>query len=87
MEKCVLKSKEEELAELAFRAENSGCPLNLARKIPATLKNFAHKKNREIFFEQLCKIEKIRKKNPELYKKIEENLEKVRELAQMRFEL
>ena len=85
LEKCVLKSKEEELAELAFRAENSGCPLNLARKIPATLKNFAHKKNREIFFEQLGKIEKIRKKNPELYKKIEENLEKVRELAQMRF--
>lgn len=85
LEKCACNSKEDELSELVSKAKKGTASLNIARKIPSTLKNIAHKKNKELFYKWLKKIEGIETKQPELYSKISESIETVKNLAEMRF--
>ena len=86
LEPCACQTKEDELAELIAKIKKGNVTLNFARKLPATLKNLAHKKNREAFTKWLKKVEALRKTVPELYERIQDNVEKVKIQAKMRFE-
>lgn len=85
LEPCVCLTKEDELAELISKVKSGKATLNFARKIPSTLKYLAHKKNKKLFYKWLKKIEELKNKTPEIYEKIERNIEIVKELAEMRF--
>ncbi|MBR4373836.1 MAG: DNA adenine methylase [Treponema sp.] len=85
LEPCTCATKEEELAELISKVKTGNVTLNFARKLPSTLKNLAHKKNKEAFQKWLKKIEALSETVPEIYEKISGNVENVKAQAQMRF--
>jgi len=85
LENCVCLTKEDELTELISKIKKGNVSINFARKLPSTLKNLAHKKNKDLFYKWLKKIEELESKVPELYEKLCSNIEKVKELAEMRF--
>ncbi len=82
---CVCCTKEDELDELLKKIKKGNAPLSLARKIPSTLKNLAHKKNRAVFQKWLKKTEDLEKSAPETFKKIKEQIENIKNLAHLRF--
>lgn len=82
---CACANKEEELAELTAKIRRGGAPLSLARKLPTTLKNLAHKKNRTSFQKWLRRAEKLEDAAPDTYWKIRDQLENVKRLAELRF--
>ena len=53
--------------------------------IPNTLKKLAHKKNKLIFYKWLSTIRQLKEKYPELYIYIDEKIEQLADLAEIRF--
>ena len=80
---CACETKED---ELAAKIKKGNVTLNLARKLPATLKNLAHKKNKEAFMKWLKKVEALNDTVPEIYERIQDSVENVKMQAKMRFE-
>ena len=83
---CACETKEDEIAELVAKIKKGNVTLNLARKLPATLKNLAHKKNKEAFMKWLKKVEALNDTVPEIYERIQDSVENVKMQAKMRFE-
>ena len=83
---CACETKEDEIAELVAKIRKGNVTLNLARKLPATLKNLAHKKNKEAFMKWLKKVEALNDTVPEIYERIQDSVENVKMQAKMRFE-
>lgn len=83
---CACETKEDEIAELLAKIKKGNVTLNLARKLPATLKNLAHKKNKEAFMKWLKKVEALNDTVPEIYERIQDSVENVKMQAKMRFE-
>ena len=82
---CACQTKEDELSELILKAKKDEISPALLKKIPSTLKNLAHKKNKKSFQKWLKKIEQIEQISPKNYEKIKEKLEIVKNLANLRF--
>jgi len=84
---CVCATKEEELDELLHKvAEKTESSAAFARLIPATLKKLASKKNRAAFEKWLERIRELESINGEAYHLIEEKLNRVEEIAKIRWE-
>ena len=86
LSQCACETKEDEIAELVAKIKKGNVTLNLARKLPATLKNLAHKKNKEAFMKWLKKVEALNDTVPEIYERIQDSVENVKMQAKMRFE-
>lgn len=83
--RCSCETKEDEIEEIIWKIRKGTVQLNFARKLPATLKNIAHKKNKAAFKKWLKRAKSLEEKQPELYGKIREAMENVESLAEMRF--
>ncbi len=82
LSRCTCETKEEELSELL----NIACRNEKwAKLLPATLKKLASKKNKELYFKWLSKIEQLQLENEKLYETIRQELEEVKSIAHLRF--
>ncbi len=82
---CACQTKEEELAELLAKARAGTITPKLAKKIPLTLKKLANKKNKDKFIFWRGQTESLALSNPDTYSAICAALEKVKVLAEERF--
>jgi adenine-specific DNA-methyltransferase len=81
------RDKGEELEQILRIIGEDGCERPyFIRKIPETLKKFAHKKYRQVFLFWLERVKGIKKAFPELYALIKEKVDAVETLAWKRFE-
>lgn len=95
LENCVCKDKEEELSEIISKLneditnikknENDFTNLQFIKLIPTTLKKLAHKKNKLIFYKWLATVRELKTKYPNSYLLIEEKIEQLVALAEIRF--
>lgn len=95
LENCVCKDKEEELSEIISKLneditnikknENDFTNLQFIKLIPTTLKKLAHKKNKLIFYKWLATVRELKTKYPNSYLLIEEKIEQLAALAEIRF--
>jgi adenine-specific DNA-methyltransferase len=87
LERSMCADKEEELAELmAIVLSGRDDPRYFVRKIPDTIRKFAHKKYRDKFNFWLVKVKEIEKLNPQLFSLIRDKVSNVEEVAYKRFE-
>ena len=86
LEKSMCQTKVEELEQL-LKMCRKGCSneKKYARAIPATLKKFAQKKYKEIYYEMLEKVENLERTRPELFQLIKLKLDDVKAVAEVRF--
>lgn len=86
LEKSMCQTKVEELEQL-LKMCRKGCSneKKYARAIPATLKKFAQKKYKEIYYEMLEKVENLEQARPELFQLIKLKLDDVKAVAEVRF--
>jgi len=83
---CACATKEEELGELLQRvAEKNDLSCSFAKLIPATLKKLASKKNRLAFEKWLGKVRGLKSANRDAYNLIEEKIDRVEEIAKIRW--
>jgi len=81
------RDKGEELEQILRIIDKGSCDSPyFIRKIPETLRKFAHKKYRHMFLLWLEKVKGIKNTFPELYALIEEKVDAVKTLAWKRFE-
>lgn len=86
LEPCVCEDKEEELAEIISKLNGDNEKnIKFIKLIPNTLKKLAHKKNKLIFYKWLSTIRELKIKYPELYAAIDDKIEQVAMLAELRF--
>ena len=82
---CVCLTKEEELGELLAKAQAGSISTKLLKKIPATLKKLASRKNKDKYCFWLEKIEAFAADRPELYGVISAAMERIKAIAAERF--
>ena len=86
LEKCVCSTKQEELEQLIELSQRPGANnKKYIRAIPATLKKFAQKKYRDLFYTMLSEVRLLDKKTPDLYALIKEKVDEVEQIATIRF--
>lgn len=87
LEACLCASKSEELEEIFVRL-NSGSEQerNFIGLVPDVMRKLAHKKSRHLFEEWVERAEALEKARPDLYRTIRKEMEKVKEIAERRFE-
>lgn len=86
LEPCVCEDKEEELSEIISKLNGNNEKNNkFIKLIPNTLKKIAHKKNKIIFYKWLSTIRELKNKYPELYTLIDDKIEQIAYLAELRF--
>lgn len=86
LEKSVCSDKEEELAQLLekilSRKEDAAY---YAKKIPDTIRKFAHKKYKDKYHLWLERVKKLEESNPELYTLIRDKMKNLEKVAGKRF--
>ncbi|MBN2628841.1 MAG: DNA adenine methylase [Spirochaetales bacterium] len=86
LSRCICHTKEEELEEILNRiGKSKGDNRDFLKLLPDTLKKLAHKKNRKPFYLWLSRIETLKSDLPGEYRLIEDKIEKVKTLAEIRF--
>ena len=86
LEPCICEDKEEELSEIISKLNGDNDKnTKFIKLIPNTLKKLAHKKNKLIFYKWLSTIRQLKEKYPELYIYIDEKIEQLADLAEIRF--
>jgi adenine-specific DNA-methyltransferase len=86
LEKSMCVDKEEELSELLEKIlSEKDDTVYYLRKIPDTIRKFAHKKYRDKFYFWLEKIKLIEKLKPQLYSFIRDKIGNLEEVADKRF--
>ncbi len=86
LESSVFETKAEELEQLLEMCKK-GCASEkkYTRLIPSTLKKFAQKKYRDLYYQMLEKVEGFKNQRAELYQIIEDKVKEVKEIAEIRF--
>jgi len=86
LQACLCEDKEEELEEIIGKLNgDKECGLAFIKLIPDTLKKLAHKKNKMIFYKWLSIVRELKNQCPELYVHIDEKIEGLADLAELRF--
>lgn len=86
LQACLCEDKEEELEEIIGKLNgDKECGLAFIKLIPDTLKKLAHKKNKMIFYKWLSIVRELKNQCPELYAHIDEKIEGLADLAELRF--
>ena len=86
LESCVCKDKEEELTGILSKLDgDKETNTKFIKLIPGTLKKLAHKKNKSIFYKCLSEVRGLKNKYPEIYISIEDKIEQIADLAELRF--
>ena len=86
LQACLCEDKEEELEEIIGKLNgDKERGLAFIKLIPDTLKKLAHKKNKMIFYKWLSIVRELKNQCPELYAHIDEKIEGLADLAELRF--
>ena len=86
LEKSVCIDKEEELQEIMRIIREGGSNREyFVKKIPDTLKKFAHKKYKKTFNKWLCRVKSLKDQDAQLYWIIEDRVMDIERLALKRF--